>query len=486
MNPKQLHKLGLFLLVAAILVAAAGLISRAWYEVSSGVLHIDAQIFQTVGRGMLNGLQPYADLFETKPPGIFLLHALSLKLFGSQFLVKLLQAIVLLGIPVLVLIPVLSLVEDRPAAQRKIISLTTILFGLLLSLYTANQAGLGLPESYGAFFAMMALAIIASGKRLKGIFALALLMLFSVGFKEPFLLIILAGVILLQKDLLTSFIYPFFVAAALGLIALLMFGLAVPFFQVYLPHMFGFHVHQHGGSTFLRALEVWRTFINIGAYSWWFAMGVLMLWIYVGYTSLRSHSLVRWFVGSYLMFIAIAIGGDFYGHHFIFAVPVYVVLWWVCIQQKLFMWPVALLMIATAFTSTQLSFASQYALWEKKEEEMKNTALVIDIVMDRCGWDRYLQMIVREGGPYAYTTHSPYGPVFVHYSRFLGASPMYQKAHIRALQDAPLILLDDLEKTNLTDVAKEYLGVRYAEDAPACAGEDFVQPLPFHLLFRQS
>ena len=117
---------------------------------------------------------------------------------------------------------------------------------------------------------------------------------------------------------------------------------------------------------------------------------------------------------------------------------------------------------------------------------MQRTAQIVDEVMNRCEWDRYLQMIVREGGPYAYTKHSPYGPVFVHYSRFLGGNPLYQKAHIRALQDAPLILLDDLENTNLTDIAKEYLGVRYAQDAPACAGEDFVQPLPFHLLFRQS
>ena len=101
---------------------------------------------------MLNGLTPYADLFETKPPGIFLLHALSLKLFGSQFLVKLLQAIVLLGIPVLVVVPSIAFVQGRSNAQRRLISLTSILFGLLLALYTANQAGEGLTESYGTFF----------------------------------------------------------------------------------------------------------------------------------------------------------------------------------------------------------------------------------------------------------------------------------------------------------------------------------------------
>lgn len=493
MNPKQLQKLGFILLVAAILIAAAGLISRAWYEVSSGVLHSDAQIFQTVARGMLHGLTPYADLFETKPPGIFLVHAVSLKLFGSQFLVKLLQAIVLLGIPVLVAIPAITIAQDRSAAQRRLISLTSILFGLLLALFAANQAGEGLTESYGAFFAIMALAIIASGKwkvengkRWKGIFILGLLMLFSVGLKEPFLLIILAGVILLQKDLLTSFMYPLCIAVVLGIFALLALGIAVPFFQIYLPHMLGFHMLQHDGSTVIRALEVWRTFINIGAYSWWFAMGVLMLWIYVGYTSLRSHSLVRWFVGSYLMFIAIAIGGDFYGHHFVFAVPLYAVMWWICVRQKMNLWIIAPVFILASLLNTQLSYATQHSAWKDHEKELKRVAAQVDSVMENCGWEKFLQMIPRGGGPYAYMDHSPYGPIFIHYSRFIGANRMYQNAYIRALNNTPVALVLDIDDSNFTQYTLEYVRSHFTGTPPECVGKDYKDPLPFHLLFRQS
>ncbi|MBT4392652.1 MAG: hypothetical protein HOG89_03110 [Candidatus Peribacter sp.] len=472
--------------MVAILIATAGLLSRAWFEVSSGVLHIDAQIFQTVGQGMLNGLLPYADLFETKPPGIFLLHALSLKIFGSQFLVKLLQAIVLLGIPVLVLAPAIARAQGKTNADRRLISLMSLLFGVLLSLYTANQAGLGLPESYGAFAVILYFVYLITNHNssIARSIILGILMLITVGLKEPFLFVILAGVILLQKDLLSSFVYPLCIAIIFGLIALLALGLAVPFFQVYLPHMFGYHIAQHEGSAFVHALEIWRTFINIGAYSWWFAVVIAAVWVSV---LTRSKSvLIRWGIASYITLLAIAIGGDFYGHHFIFAVPVYAVLWWKFAERSKNFWFIVPLLVAAALLNTQLSFSDQKTLWKDDEQEMQRTAQIVDEVMNRCEWDRYLQMIVREGGPYAYTKHSPYGPVFVHYSRFLGGNPLYQKAHIRALQDAPLILLDDLENTNLTDIAKEYLGVRYAQDAPACAGEDFVQPLPFHLLFRQS
>lgn len=492
-HSKHLQQLGTILLVVAILVAAVGLISRAWYEVSSGVLHSDAQIFQTVARGMLHGLQPYADLFETKPPGIFLVHAVSLKLFGSQFLVKLLQAIALLGIPVLVAMPAIAIAQDRSAAQRRLISLTSILFGLLLALFAANQAGEGLTESYGAFFALMALAITASGKwieesgkKMKGIFAIGLLMLFSVGIKEPFLMIILAGVILLQKDLLTSFIYPLCVAMGLGLIALLALGIAVPFFQIYLPHMLGYHISQYHGSAFLRALEVWRVVLNFGAYSWWLAFGVLLLWIYVGYRSLKSHSLVRWFVGSYLMFIAIAIGGDFYGHHFVFAVPLYAVMWWICVRQKMHLWTIAPVFILAALFNTQLSYATQHSAWEDQERELKRVATVVDGVMERCGWEKFLQMIPRGGGPYAYMDHSPYGPIFIHYSRFIGANMMYQNAYIRALNDAPVALVLDIDDSNFTQYTLEYVRSHFAGTAPECVGEDYEDPLPFHLLFRKS
>ena len=58
----------------------------------------DLNLYFSVGRGLLNHLQPYADLFEDKPPGIFFLSALSLALTGDNKLYSLCSMLSLLGI----------------------------------------------------------------------------------------------------------------------------------------------------------------------------------------------------------------------------------------------------------------------------------------------------------------------------------------------------------------------------------------------------
>jgi len=131
MNDAKKHQWILIILTLAIVVAVAGLLARCYYELS-GVMYGDTMIFQTVGRGMLNGLKPYSGLFETKPPGIFMMHALSLWLFDSQLLVKILQVLALLTIPVMVFIPAVHFMSERSAKQRQVLTLTSILLVLCL------------------------------------------------------------------------------------------------------------------------------------------------------------------------------------------------------------------------------------------------------------------------------------------------------------------------------------------------------------------
>lgn len=483
----------------AVLVSALGLLSRAWFEVSSGYLASDTLLFQTVGRGILNGYIPYADLFETKPPGILLLHALSWKLFDSQLLVKIVQAIVLLGIAVRFMIPALDAIASRPAAQRRTLSMLSLLFGILLAQYAGNQAGLGLVESYGAFVSILFIVVAISSMRWKKTryAVLGVLLLFAVGLKEPFLFSILGALVLLipdWKEVVKTIGIPLGIAAVVGVVALLALGYFEAFFGVYLKHMLSFHVHQHDGSTFVRALEVWRTFINIGAYSWWFAAGVTVVWLYVPVRSVLVRDwlfVVRWALSSYLMFLSIATGGDFYGHHFVFGVPVMAALFWTALRMlpehphRLLLPGISLLLVVSAIADAKLSYAAETKTWRTTEAQLIASATVIDDIMERCGWERYLQMIPRGGGPYAYTKASPYGPIFTHYERFLGASRQYQSAYIKALKETPFMLLIDLENSNLSEFALQYVGVHFSEEPPACAGEDFVQPEPYYLLFQQ-
>jgi hypothetical protein len=489
MNTKQIHNWCLLALGVAILVALGGLIAHVIFEFS-GVMHGDTMIFQTVGRGILNGIKPYSGLFETKPPGIFLMHAVSLWIFDSQFLVKLLQVLALVSIPVLVVIPSVNAAASRPPKERQIITLVSVLFGLVLALYTANQAGQGLVEGYGAATALLYLLLLDKNwKQWVRLGVLGFLMLITVGLKEPFVLVLLSCVLIMRKNVLQAFVYPLVVAIVFGFIALLVLGYIEPFFGVYLPHMFGFHVHQHDVSLPLRALEVWRVFMNMGAYSWWLAIGftVLLGTPFFDKQQRSRASVLRYVFALYIMMCAIAAGGDFYGHHFIFAVPCYVALYWWLLRTNAFgrkyFCIFGALLCVTAFAGTR--FVHDYAGWRTLESEYISVSSTIDSVMDNCGYDRYLQMIARGGGPYTYTSHSPYGPIFVHYSRFIGGSKMYQSEHIRALQETPLVFILDIENSNLTEMAQEFVGAVFTEDAPKCAGEGFVQPSPYHLLFRQ-
>ena len=482
-------------LAIACAIGAAGLLSYAWFQIHTGYLHGDALIFQAVGRGMLNGYTPYADLFETKPPGVFLLHALSWKLVGSQLLVSIATALALIGVAARAGAPVLGFVQGRPAHERRFLCLLSVLFGIVLALYMSNQAGGGLAETYGAYFGIVFLTILITPVKypyLKSVW-LGFLLLLAVGFKEPFLLSILAGAILLidkPGEGIAHVVVPIMVAAALGLIGLFIFGLFEPFFQVYLPHMLGFHVYQHDGSMFIRALEIWRTFMNLGgAYSWGLAVAIALLL----FNSLRIAP-IRTLIGLYLTLLAIAVGGDFYGHHFVFAVPFYVAMWWMFFRSptstgrsaRWIVFVIAIGLVYAALFDTQFSYADRASAWRQHEAEMRSAATTIDEVMDNCNWEKYLQVIPRVGDAFAYTDHVPYGPIFLHYTRFIGAKREYQTAFIRALNEAKIALVLDLENANLSQDTIEFMGVHFSEQPPACVSADFVQPEPYSLLFRNN
>jgi hypothetical protein len=59
-------------IVAAALAAGFHLAQMLALE-ARGAINSDGIAYLIVGRGILNGLRPYADLFESKPPGMYFL-----------------------------------------------------------------------------------------------------------------------------------------------------------------------------------------------------------------------------------------------------------------------------------------------------------------------------------------------------------------------------------------------------------------------------
>ncbi len=81
--------------LAAFGYAAALAGIRIWYE-AHGPYNVDTPIYWAIGHGILKGFVPYRDMYETKPPGIFLLSALSYLVTGGGALTHVPPVIVLL------------------------------------------------------------------------------------------------------------------------------------------------------------------------------------------------------------------------------------------------------------------------------------------------------------------------------------------------------------------------------------------------------
>ncbi|MCI0439765.1 MAG: hypothetical protein L0177_11640, partial [Chloroflexi bacterium] len=202
----------------------------------------DGDFYFAVGRGILNGLRPYEDLFETKPPGIFFLSALSLASTGDATLYFIVAIAALLAIA---LAPGLwSVWEARRAAavQRLTTTLLAIVFGAATALHVATGSGGYQTELFGAAFAILYLTLIATWNPIGWPRALAAVATLagSMGMKEPFAISLLGSAILLADDwrwLVRRFVLPLFSALCLGVVVMALSGYLRPYVTIYLPEI---------------------------------------------------------------------------------------------------------------------------------------------------------------------------------------------------------------------------------------------------------
>ena len=195
----------LFPVAAAALWSALLVLQRFVFELQ-GTLHDDVHTYLTVGRGILNGLTPYVDLFESKPPGVFLVAALSLKLFNGPLLIKLLQAASVLAIPICTYLLARPRLQNLEEPQRTLWLLTSVIAGSMLTVYAFAASGEGLIEPLGSAICLIAAVLYdraPSSRSWRRIVVLSLLFLFAIGLKEPFLLVIVAVSLLLSQGSLS-------------------------------------------------------------------------------------------------------------------------------------------------------------------------------------------------------------------------------------------------------------------------------------------
>ncbi len=487
----------LFLALCSVALVAVGhLIARVTYEMQ-GPYNYDSPIYWAVGRGILNGLRPYVDLFETKPPGIFLLSALSFWLLDSQILTNIAQGVIVGLMPCIVTYTAWRLVRTDARYIRLIVTLVTLLFSILATLYLANRSGEMQVEAFGAFFTVIFTCIVAAGRRMDrwGITWLSLCIAAAVGFKEPFVLTCLACALLLVsqdagalKKLKPLFLYPLFFAALGGSVLMILCGYFWPYVSIYLPEMLGNHITA-AGPLWQRGFDLTILFDNLWYYNVALASVMLLLVFVHGMSVLfrRPNLLLALqhvfftLIALYLLALAVGTGGQYYDHHFVFALPGAFALYFSVLQfmrtarcQKdiarvcvaIF---IACLFIAT-FTLPKEGYAERIYWAEKDIIAMKNISQRIDKILDACKIDRY--MFIGQNGlqPYAFTKHSPVGPLFLQYEYWMNdARPEFRTETMNNLYTAKFVVLQHYEFEAFTNQANSYLHQHFSAFPWACA-----------------
>ncbi len=116
----------------------------------------DQSIYALVGEGVLHGRMPYRDLWDFKPPGIFLIYALAQGVFGrGMAAVRVVEALGLLGM-VFGFMRLAETFFERPRAGLMGGALATLIHAELDFWHT------GQPEVFGGFLTVAALVLMST------------------------------------------------------------------------------------------------------------------------------------------------------------------------------------------------------------------------------------------------------------------------------------------------------------------------------------
>lgn len=265
----------------ALLLTASASLRAGFYFIhvlvleGRGAIDPDGVVYMIVGRGMLNGLRPYVDLFESKPPGMFFLGALSLVTTGDDRGALFLQVAIFTCLPLLLAGFAWHEVRKEPDwLRRHAVIGTSLLLGLLITLFLEERSGGFQTESFGAFFASLYLLRLFLQRPIStktGTAINACLLLCTLGLKEPFFLTVLAGVLLLtrnKEDFIRAFLVPLGIAAVIGTAILAALSYLGPYLSLYVPTMLASRIQPNLlEPLWARGFGVGRLFVNLGRFA---------------------------------------------------------------------------------------------------------------------------------------------------------------------------------------------------------------------------
>ena len=126
-------------LAAAALFELFQLVHLSLFYASTGIIG-DEPLYFAMGRGLLNGFHFYIDLFETKPPMVFWLAALSLLTTSGDNLYRFIQVAGLTAIPIALLALTIHVNRSYPLLLRLLTGGAALLFGAAIASFAVTRS----------------------------------------------------------------------------------------------------------------------------------------------------------------------------------------------------------------------------------------------------------------------------------------------------------------------------------------------------------
>ncbi|MBQ3417753.1 MAG: hypothetical protein IJH32_07950 [Ruminococcus sp.] len=497
---KRFKSLGLSVKITFILMILISLTASFFIfkDIFTYELHhaytADAPLYWAVGRGMLNGLTPYAQMYENKPLGIFLISALSFGLTGSSIICNIfsiLAALMITFIPVLAVLNGYDQNDHRKTDTTKklVVSLMVLMGGLLITTYTEMRSGGFQVEAIGAAFSVLFIYLVMKLKNAKTrrqtvilTVCSALALGCSVMIKEPFLLTCVFGALLFIdsfKSFLKHLLLPCAAGGVLVLIVLAVSGTLPSYFSIYISRMFGTRLAgDSGSSAFTRAKNILFLTKDIRNFNvWLFYLLIAFLVFTLLYGILKKRKVT--FILMHVIKVAAAIfaasfcvgmGGQYYNHHYIFAVPIYVA-FLICGAMMFYEFDTKNLVPAVAIwgvvlAAVILSIGNPYAGdYTAKYHDITVKAQYVDSLLDHYQEDRY--QFIGFNGEDAFiglTEHSPRGPVFAQDpDNFRSADTWFAQNLLQQIDESNIVIVKEFKSPAVDEEIQRKLNAEFTE-----------------------
>jgi len=471
---------------------------------------MDTQLFLTVGRAINEGMTPYVDMYENKPPAIFWLSALSYKLTDDTYLNNIFSMFCTAATGFVPIIACYLTVKKHPMekAKRRAIIAAFVMFGFMIWMFSDFRAGRSRVEGYGVFFISLYTLwmYLADSEKLKAyswqIFLAGFTAMLGVMFKEPFAFVAVAvGLILCRtkKDFIYKLILPLVYGGVMGVILLAATGTLSAYLEIYLQHMLGTHISVYG-SVWTRGLNFIYPMMGTIMFDFAFELVILLLFffaiaIFFVKADLKTKngkmsivlSILKLLLALYLVCLAVGAGGQYYRHHFALSVPFYIALSFVFLSticqpfksekkintQKL---EIGLKRVLSVFivlcmcSVVILPFFSKYSPrdgWHNLRGLAKGQAAYVDSILDVCDEEIYQYLgFAGEQFFYSYTKELPKGPIFAQDEYNFQTKGWFTENLLSQLDDVNIVIYHENNTGVIYDEVEAILSSEFTTDAP--------------------